>query len=479
MLIHPPSSRVARINGERGLKAAVLPLGLAYLASVLRDRGYEVKILDCIIEGYDNEEIEVEPEIFRYGLTDEQIAGSIQDFKPDVVCISCLHAIRQPEADTVARISKIAAPTALVVMGGASPTALKERIFDEPAVDYLLRGEGELRLPIFLEALAVGGRNLEKVDGLIYRDGGRIVSNPLKMEPMQIDTIPFPAYDLLPMEKYFNVRRNPSVHSSKGRTSIMISSRGCGMTCYYCPVHNIFGPTGPDYRMRSVDNVLAEIEHLVTHYGIEEIQFEDANFNASPKRTIALSRAIGERFPGLRWCTPHGNQLSTLTDEVLTAMREGGCYSLHLAIESGNQGFLDARKGWVRLDRLTHILETATRLGFKKNAFLMIGYPEETREDIQRTVDYAMVLDLDDVHFFIATPFPGTEMYDICKRSGWLDLSLSLRHFRYSCGVIKTENFDPAYLQKVRREGWLCVRKKIEKKHEAIKLTEMEEEVYG
>lgn len=476
LLIHPPGNRVIRANGERGLKAATQPLGLAYIASVLRERKYEVMILDCIAEGYGEPELEVEPEIFRYGLNDGQIAVIIQDVNPDIVGISCPQAVRQPEADHVASISKAVFPDVLVIMGGASPSALKQEIMAKGDVDFIVQGEGEERFCELLEALQDASLSLHKVDGLIYRDGNRVIVNEAKRIIQNIDALPLPAYDLLPMEKYFSIGRNPSVYSASGNTSIMISSRGCAMQCYYCPVHNVFGPTGPSFRMRAVENILEEIELLVTKYNVREIQFEDSNFNASPTRTIDLSKALGKSFPGLRWCTPHGNQVSTLTDHVLEAMREGGCYSLHLAIESGNQIFLDKRKKGLKLTRLRRILKRARDLGFQINTFFMIGYPEETTADIQNTIDFAQMLDLDDVHFFIATPFPGTKMYEICRDRGWLIPNRSWRHFRYSTGIIKTDNFDPSYLQSVRRESWLKLRAA---NNNRINICETEKDIYG
>jgi magnesium-protoporphyrin IX monomethyl ester (oxidative) cyclase len=172
--------------------------------------------------------------------------------------------------------------------------------------------------------------------------------------------------------------------------------------------------------------------------------------------------------------------MSTLTQDTLKAMRESGCYSLHLALESGNQDFLDLRKKSVRLSGAKEILVRAKELGFFLSAFFMIGFPEESREDIARTVNYAESLDmLDDVHFFIAIPFPGTEMYDICEQKGYLDRNRSWRHFRYSAGVIKNDQFDPGYLQKIRRNAWLNFQQRIGIHNSGFNFSEREEEIYG
>jgi len=479
LLIHPPGNRVVKADGERGLKAAVPPLGLAYLASALQIKGYEVVILDCIAEGYNDPELELEPEIYRYGLGDGKIAAFIKDIDPDIVGISCPQTVRQLEANNVALISKKALPDVPVVMGGASPSALRESLMSHDSIDFIVQGEGEERFCHLLDALQNHNDDLKKVDGLIYRSGKSVIVNRLSNIIRKIDLISMPAYDLLPMDKYSKIRKNPAISSESTNSTIMISSRGCAMKCYYCPVHNVFGTAGPSFRMRAIENVLMEIELLVSRYGIEEIQFEDANFNASPARTIALSEAIAKRFPDLKWCSPHGNQLSTLNDEVLEAMREGGCHSLYLAIESGNQAFLDNRKKSVRLDNLDHVLKSSRELGFKVNSFFMIGYPEEKKADIQNTISYAKSLDIDDAHFFIATPFPGTDMYDICKKDGLIDVDLSWRHFRYSLGVISTEYFDPAYLQKVRRDAWLEMFVKKAGIEKQMSTGSMELDIYG
>lgn len=481
LLIHPPGNRVIKRNGERGLKACVQPLGLAYLAAVLRLQEYEVRILDCIAEGYEAPEVEVEPEIFRYGLSGQAIAQVVDDFRPDMVCIGCPQLVRLPDALDVAEVVKLTAPHVPIVMGGSSVSTIGSQVLKmSKNVDFVVQGEGEERLPALLQALKakVG---LEMVDGLIWRGDRDIVSNPAINTVKNLNDLPMPAYDLLPMELYFKYNRHPSVHGSARRTSMMITSRGCPHTCYYCPVHRVFGPKRPSFRMRSDESVLTEIDFLTKQYGVEEIQFEDANFNASRKRTIALSNAIGERFPGLRWTTPHGNQVSTLTPEVLAAMRRGGCYSLHLAIESGNQDFLDQRKEIVDLGGIRSLLFAAKEQDFFVSSFFMIGFPEETRKEIANTVAYAhtLVEYLDDVHFFISIPFPGTEMHDMCARQGLLAPERSWRHLRYSYGIIKTEHFDPAYLQAVRRDGWLLVRGEIEARRGGVSLVANEVKIYG
>lgn len=480
LFIHPPANRIIRNNGERGLKACVQPMGLAYMAAVLREENYEVRILDCVAAGYDEPEIEVEPEIFRYGLPNEKITKHIEDFRPDLVCIGCPQVVRIPEAIEVATCSKRAFPQIPVVMGGGSVSGIGADLFKlSEDVDFVICGEGEERLCDLIEALQAPAPNLSAVDGLIYRDNKVVVVNPAVKVVKNLDALPLPAYDLLPMEIYFQKNRNPSVHSSARRACTMISSRGCPHRCYYCPVHKVFGPSGPSFRIRSVENILAEVELLTFRYDVQEIQFEDANFNATVNRTITLSKAIGEKFPGIGWTTPHGNQLSTMTPEMLKAMREGGCYSLHIALESGNQKFLDLRKNFVRLSGVESILDRARELGFFLSTFFMIGFPEESREDIARTVNYAESINVDDVHFFIAIPLHGTEMYDLCEQNGWLVPDRSWRHFRYSAGVIKTDQFDPAYLQKVRRNAWLKMRKRIEARQPGFNLSQSEKEVYG
>lgn len=479
LFVHPPGNRVKRPNGERGLKACVQPVGLAGMAAYARERGYAVEICDAIAEGYDEPETQVEPHVYRYGLTNMALARRIDDCRPDLVAISCPQVVRLPEAFEVAAVAHGAAPGVPVVIGGAAASGLGARVLELCRdIDYAIVGEGEQRL-LDLAAALTAGDALGKVDGLVWRDGGTLRVNPARQVIEDLDALPMPAYDLLPMETYFAANRNPSVHSSAQRTCTMITSRGCGLRCYYCPVHKVFGPTGPRYRLRSNEHVGAEIQYLIDRHGVEELQFEDANFNMSRKRTVSISNFLGERFPGLRWTTPHGNQVSTLTPDVMAAMHAGGCYSLHLAIESGNQAFLDERKDVVKLDAMDELLRRAGDVGFFRSTFFMIGFPEETRAAIRNTVRYAETLEVDDVHFFIATPFPGTEMYDLCERNGWLAADRSWRHFRYSWGVIETAEFDRDWLQQVRREAWIAMQARIGERRREPSLHDREAEVFG
>src|SRR3989344_7146290 len=242
-LIHP-----APLNGQT-YTARILypPLGIAYLASILRNRGFEVDLLDA--------------NALEYGLND--IISHLKNFNPDIVGLSVTTGTLD-EIKLLASSIKEFNKNIIIIVGGSHATSQPETVINNDFVDYVLIGEGELVFPDLIEKISKNLK-LNEIKGIAYKVDGRIIIQPPKDAIQDLDELPIPAYDLLPIEKY------TSIQSSKKRIMIMITSRGCPFKCTFCAVPNVMGSK---YRYLSPERVIKEIEYLKENFNIEEIHFK-------------------------------------------------------------------------------------------------------------------------------------------------------------------------------------------------------------
>lgn len=451
LLIDPPVTRPKDFSHEKCRVSVFVPLGLAYIAAVLEPAGYSVTILDALLRGIERGEQAYGVDRFRYGSTDAEIEDVIRKNKPDVVGISCLFSNKDFDLRNVARLVKKVLPKCPVIAGGVHPTAIPEILLtEERSIDYIVLGEGEYTLKELLKALE-SGDPVSTVDGIAYRDDhGQINLNPKKTFIQDLDELPFPARHLLDMDAY---DRHSSAHSGFKQKpyASLISSRGCPAKCTFCSIELLWGKVP---RYRSAENILAEIDFLRKQYGIKEIHFEDDNLTSNKKRALKIFKGMVDRRYSLSWTVPSGLAIYSLDDELLEKMAESGCYSISLAIESGDQKVLDTLMHKpIRLEKAKPLVDKARSLGMKSKGFFILGFPGETKQTMRKTIAFAKTLKLDWSLFFMATPLVGTKMYQICKDKHYLkDEAVDFARSFY-VGNIKTESFDTEDIEKLRDEA--------------------------
>lgn len=452
LLVQPPCN-IIKTKLER--KFAVHPLGLAYIAAVLRQNKYDLEILDCVVNDFETE-IPVRKDFIRYGMPHEKIVSEIRRVRPDVVGVSAIQSIRKWESLEVCKAAKEVDPKIVTIMGGTYPSCFTEEALSFPELDIAVIGEGEETILELLKAIENKGKGFDKIQGIGYKENGKVRINPRTRLIEDLDKIPYPAWDMFPMKAYSTVGVGTGSFGTK-HYCLMETSRGCPHNCHYCGKNIV---KGFGYRVRSVDNVLGEMKMLVDNFQIEEIQFEDYNCLSDMDRWVAICEGIVKNGLKFSWSMPHGMQVKLLNKELLELFKRSGCDTLYLAIESANQPYLDEMGKGVKVDYAKDIVEIAQGLGIAVCGYFMIGVLGETRQDIQRTIEYALSLKIDDVGFFIANPIPGSRFFEKIKKEGKFVDGFDPSHIRYSMANIKSPEWTSADLQRLRHAAWQENRKR-------------------
>ncbi|CAD7773333.1 Ribosomal protein S12 methylthiotransferase RimO [Candidatus Methanoperedenaceae archaeon GB50] len=440
LLIQPPM-----IIYPGDIPSVVPPLGLAYMAAVLEREGVKTKIIDAVADGWRHSRL-FEDKPSHYGLGWTEIESIIQKESPDIAAISCLFSSQAKNAHKVAEIIRRVDKDIVTIMGGAHPSALPELVLADPNVDVVVIGEGEATVLELTKKLESKNVQLNEIEGIAYRDKtNRVRINPYRPLISNLDELPFPARHLLPMEEYFSA---PAWHCrvvKHRRFTSMITSRGCPGKCTFCSIRTVWGRI---WRSRSPESVVDEIEFLVEKYRIKEIHFEDDSITLNPKRMEKICNEIITRRLDIYWTTPNGVKITTLDKSLLRVMRKSGCYRLHFGIEHGDSEFRDKIiKKPISIEHARKIIKWAEEIGIWTDGFFIIGLPGETEETVSSTIEFAKELDLSTANFFVASPYPGTELYKTSLEHGYIPQDMDWTDMRTSNPVLNTETFNSERLQ--------------------------------
>jgi len=408
LLINPPYTRYkepVEIQADE-------PLGLMCLAAYLREHRKEVEIFDAF-QGREN--VLDEGQFYWSGLRREEIREKILEAKPSLVGITSMFTMHSKGAHDVAKIVKGICRETLVILGGSHPSALPEWVLEDENIDMVVIGEGEVTLLEIMEKHEKG-EDISMTPGTVVRQNGHIIRNEERPFVQNLDSLPLPARDMVDMNIYLNEPYRSLFAMKPPRLNIM-TSRGCTGKCVFCSIHSIWRHR---CRTRSAERVMEEIEMLVHKYGARELAFIDDNLTFSKTRMKKICSEIIRRKLDIKWCTPNGVAIWTLDEELLDLMKASGLYKITFGIDTASkrtQEFI--HKTHLDLDKAKKIIKYCNKIGMWTHASFIIGFPYETREDIEATINYAVESELDFAAFFIATPFPGTPLYEICKSEGF------------------------------------------------------------
>jgi radical SAM superfamily enzyme YgiQ (UPF0313 family) len=427
LLIQPPI-RDFYLTAKR-----TIPYGLASIAAGLIQAGFSVKILDALatsksrvlplppemsyLQPYygrpDRSPFALFHDYKHFGYSFEAIAQQVRKAQPFLVGISSLFTAYADGALKTAQIVKANHPDCKIILGGHHPTALPERVLESSAVDFVMRGEGELSMPLLARALR-DGSDYAEIPGLVYHrsDGSLHVSQPAAM--VDPENYPLPAVGLLDRRYY---RRGKKV------STVVVASRGCPLNCTYCSI----GASSPfSHRRRSVASVISEIESAVKHYAVGFIDFEDENLSLDRKWFLALLNAITTRLSGHRLELRAMNGLlpSTLDQQVISAMKTAGFKVLNLSLGTTSKEQLKRFKRPDVVGAFEQALDLAEAYGLEAVGYIIVGAPFQKAQDSLTDLIYlAQQRALIGTSIFY--PAPGSADYALCAAMGLLPESFS------------------------------------------------------
>jgi len=371
-------------------------IGILSLAAITRQQGFPTSLADAS----------------ALALNQAELIRLIENDPPDILGLSAT-TFTISHAAGFAAVAKERFPNLVVIIGGPHVSAAPHETMKRfTAFDIAVIGEGEESIIALLSALDAGSAMID-IPGIVLRTDGELVSTGRRRFLSDLDSLPYPAWDLLdgfPL-KYppapFKVRRSPAAS--------LVTSRGCPNSCIFCD-RSVFGTSCHTF---SAEYVIGMIKHLVDNYGIREFSFEDDTFTTFKKRLVAICQGIIDLGMNISWSCL--GRVNSVDRETLEYMKRAGCWQISFGIESGCEDILTTIHKNVTLKEIESTVTLCRNIGILSKGFFIVGHPGETRETLSQTLDFALKLPLDDISVTMLTPFPGTEIYDRAAEFGRFD----------------------------------------------------------
>jgi len=367
-------------------------LGIASISAVLKSHGHKVSLSHL-----------TKP------TSRKKILREIKQNSPDIVCFSST-TNQYPFVEKIAKWIKEEGLEVLTLVGGIHATLSPEEVIQNDSIDIVCVGEGEYPLLELAEKIEKGDcKGIEETQNLWFKRR----KNPVRPLISNLDSLPFPDYDLFDMEKFLKESEN---------SIPLISGRGCPFDCTYCansPLRRIYKGKGVYVRRRSVDNMLKEISLLTEKYPISRLDFADDTFTLNHKWLKEFSEKYSEQFDLPFACN---GRIETINSKLLGMLKKAGCEVINYGVESGNEWLRREvlKRGNATNQDITKVFEKTKEAAIKSFSYNIIGLPFETPEMIKETIALNKKINPDYVVVFIFNPYPGTELYNVCKRNGWL-----------------------------------------------------------
>ena len=406
-------------------------LGLGYLASVLRNKGHDVKILHSLKEKFNFKDF------IRYIKENDFDLIGIQMFTFDLT----------PTKKHIKIIKKLS-PNTTIVLGGYHPSGDPEgtlEFFSD--VDFIFSGEAEIGLPKLVETLEKNKNDFKDISNLVWRDKGRIIKNPWKLIE-NLDEIPFPAWNLMDPRTYPEAPHGGFFKSFPNAPIII--TRGCPMQCTFCAGKSV---TGNKVRKRSVKNVIEEIKYLKNKFGVNDFLIEDENFTLHKDLVKEFCETLIKNNLNIHWSCPSGVRIDTLDKEMLKLMEKAGCYYLSIGIEFGSQRIHDLTKKHLTLEKIKEKIDLFKYVNIRTAGFFMMGIPGETREEMIKTIKFAKQLRIDRAQFNNFMPLPGSALYKELREKGMEEIDYD-HFFVHDVGFVP-EGMTKKEMKKLQRKAYL------------------------
>lgn len=414
-LIRP--SLVTKIDNKAHIPAP--PLGLALIAAVLEKKQHQVHIIDGI-----NQSLEkftrLQHGVYVWGQTGEEILAQIPA-DSELIGVSCMFTVDWIFIRTLIQQIKEHFPSVPLVAGGEHITALPDLCMEEcSGLDYCVSGEGEDTIQELCEAIQ-NKSGMEEIAGLTFRKkDGSWIKNKKRERIRDLNTIPFPAWHLFPVDFYFENNLNFGVGNS--RTLPMLATRGCPYRCHFCSSPDMWGTR---YFLRDVKHVVDEIAYLYNTYQVRNIDLYDLTAIVNGRWIIELCKEIKERKLKITWQLPSGTRSEAITPEVLREMYSSGCTIVSYAPESGSDRILQQVEKKVNLQRMLQSIRQTYQMNIFVKVNIILGFPGETHADVFKTIGFILKCSWYGAHDMGPNPFypiPGTRLFQALVEEKKIDI---------------------------------------------------------
>jgi radical SAM superfamily enzyme YgiQ (UPF0313 family) len=410
ILVNPPTMDYA-YRELRKFALAVAPIGMAHIASYLESKDISVDIIDCDGEGYDVEET----------------IRILRKEEPKYVGLMAMTATVHIAKEMIKEIRR-SLPETVTILGGVHGTALPKRTMEEiPELDVVVMGEGEYTTYELIQTMDANAKleDLLKVKGICFRRNEKIYENQRRPYISDLDSLPFPARHLLPMNAYEGPGWFRWIDGFVKPFISVFTSRGCPYNCNFCAAKIM---CGTKVRYRSIDNVMKEIDHLKETYNIKILHFQDDTFTLNRERTIEICKELIRR--DYRFHVMCSTRVDQVDEELLTYMKKAGIDWIFYGVESGNQEILNNCKKNITLEQIKRAFYLTKKAGISTHAGIILGHIGETKDTANDTIRFLLELMPDYAGIATLIPFPGSKAWEYCESndiqlpSDWNDFGM-------------------------------------------------------
>lgn len=424
LLLNPPWYRLQETS------LIHYPGGLAYIAGALENAGYESIIWNSdydpnirpVIGGtniLDTEELTRKYNLYKKNLDDlslpiwQEIKSKIKEFNPDIVGIS-VYSATYKSALNVTKIIKSINSYIITILGGIHPTINPEEVASQKDVDFVVYGEGEITIQELIKVINSDKRNFSSIKGIVFKNNGNVIKTEKREFIQNLDTLPFPA-----RHRIYNFEKYPPT-----TFQAIYGSRGCPFKCIFCGSFNLWGYK---IRIRSAENIVKEIEETNQKYKTRYFYICDDIFFINRNRAITFCKLLIEKKLNILWSAQ--TRAEILDDELLSLMKKSGGQHVAIGIEVGDEKIRKLIKKENTNDQIREAVQKIKKHGLTVVGFFMFGFPWETKENIEKTVNFLKKINPTFAFPYIVTPSPGTELFSIAHQMGLINPASQFEDF--------------------------------------------------
>lgn len=426
LLLNPPHLNSVKFNREGRCQQRVssfgylmVPMSLIYIAALLRENGFSVEVIDSMAENK---------------LYIDKFLSRLENTNPGLIIVSLSTPTFLNDVKIVELIkNRIPAHISAI---GLHSTVLSSSALSDSGFDSMIRGEPELTSLRLAQALE-NNTGLEGIEGLSYKRNKEILHNPDRPLIDKLDILPFPAREMLDLRQY-RLPTNGEIYT------FIIPSRGCWHDCIFCQVRDYYGNR---LRLRSIENIMAEIKDITSRFKIRNIEMFSDNFTLDRAFVVKFCEALLEKGLKIEWMA--NSRVDSVDYPLLSLMKKAGCCGIAYGVESGNQHVLDMARKRITVEQTRMAFYWSNKAGIKTLAQVILGLPGETRSTIKQTLDFLIKVDPDFVQFNCAVPFPGTELHNLACRNKWIG-ETDWVFFELNSAIIGTEKLPAAEIRRLR-----------------------------